>query len=313
MKILITGACGFIGGHFLDKILEDSNYEVSVIDKITYAANSDNLKKIFTKNIPFFPFGIEETKKVNEIIKNLNIDVILNFAAETHVDNSIKDLRPFIASNINGVYSLLESCRTFGTKLIHISTDEVYGPANWDPFKEDDKLNPLNPYSATKAASEHLILSYCNTFKIDYLIVRPSNNYGPRQNKEKFIPKYINCLKENKKFPLYGDGLQVREWFFVKDCADSIKRLLPPSRTLNNVYNIGCPRSKQFNIDVLKIIHSFYNPNNTAFENTIEFVEDRKGHDKKYAINIERFFKEFKNLNSTPLEEGLKQTIDYYK
>lgn len=314
MKVLITGACGFIGGHFLDQILEDETHEVFVVDKITYAAHPLNLKKIFNQNIVFFPCGIEDNIRINSIIKDNNIELIVNFAAETHVDNSIKNLKPFLESNINGVYSLLESCKNFGTKLIHISTDEVYGPAGWDSFYEDNKLNPMNPYSATKAAAEHLIQSYANTFKIDYLIVRPSNNYGPKQNSEKFIPKYISCLKENKKFPLYGDGMQIREWFFVKDCARSIKNLVNKHKDLNHkVYNISSLHSSQINIEVLKKIYKIYNPNNLKFEDTIEFVEDRKGHDRKYAINTERFFQEFKNLNYTLLEEGLMQTVEYYK
>lgn len=314
MNILITGACGFIGSHFLDQILENDSYKVFVVDKITYAANQQNLKKIFSSKVTFFPCGIENEIKISDIIEKNKIETIVNFAAETHVDNSIKNLGPFITSNVNGVHSLLESCRKFKARIIHISTDEVYGPAGWDAFTEDSKLNPMNPYSATKAASEHLIQSYSNTFKIEYLIVRPSNNYGPRQNSEKFIPKYIDCLKENKKFPVYGDGMQVREWFFVKDCAKAIKDLMEKYQELKHkIYNISCPHSSQINIEVLKKIHKLYNPNNIEFENTVDFVEDRKGHDRKYSINTERFFEEFKTLNYNHLEEGLKQTIEYYK
>lgn len=311
MNILVTGAAGFIGSHFIDVMLQ---HNLVVIDKLSYAASRDNIKNLCLNEIPLYTNSIEDTNQVTKAIIENNIEVVVNFAAETHVDNSIKDCRPFVKSNVDGVLSLLEACKLTRTKLIHISTDEVYGPAGDLPFHENDKLSPQNPYAATKAASEHLIVSYANTFNLEYLIIRPTNNFGPRQNLEKFIPKYIKSVIENKKFPLYGDGTQIREWFFVKDCVNVISELVKSHNNLrHNVYNIGSPGTSMKNIDVCKKIHSIIS-GNSSFEETITFVQDRPGHDKKYAINIDRMISEVgHSISWTSFESGVLETIEYYK
>lgn len=311
MNVLVTGAAGFIGGHFLDAC---SEINVVALDKITYAASFQKISQIFNSKIPFLCCCIEETNKIiNEIVKN-NIEVVINFAAETHVDNSILDCKPFIRSNFEGVHSVLEACRFTKVKLIQISTDEVYGPAGDHPFAEEDKLNPQNPYSATKASAEHLIQSYSNTFGVEYLIIRPTNNFGPAQNCEKFIPKYISCLLQKRKFPLYGDGKQIREWFFVRDCSRVVLNMVKNHRNLKHaIYNVGSPNSSMCNIDVCRKIYDILNVGEFSFEDSISFVQDRPGHDRKYSINIDRMLNELKDFEFTNMNAALEQTIRYYQ
>lgn len=311
MNILVTGAAGFIGGHFLDACKE---INVFALDKITYAASPQKISQIFNSKIPFLCFGIEETNKViNAIIKN-NINLVVNFAAETHVDNSIIDCKPFIQSNFEGIHSILEACKFTKTKLIQISTDEVYGPAEGLPFLEQDRFNPQNPYSATKAAAEHLIQSYANTFGVKYLIIRPTNNFGPFQNCEKFIPKYISSLLQKRKFPLYGDGKQIREWFFVRDCARVILSMVKNHVNLkHSIYNIGAPKSSMHNIEVCRKIYDILNVDAFSFEESISFVKDRPGHDRKYSINIDKMLDELKEFKFTNMDDALLETINYYQ
>lgn len=314
MNVLITGAAGFIGSHFVDEILDSTLNPVVVFDKISYASSLENIKKLSAK-INWYSENITNTPLLIKSIIDNNVDVIVNFAAETHVDNSIKDCKPFVESNVSGVLSILEACKFTKIKLLHISTDEVYGPANSVPFKESDKLSPLNPYSATKAASEHLIESYINTFKIDAKIIRPSNNFGPRQNSEKFIPKYIFSVKNNKSFSLYGDGLQIREWFYVKDCVKVIKELLflwEQNKFPQKILNIGCPNSHSTNIDMCQKIY-YKMKNNKNYIHTINFVEDRPGHDKKYAIDLSLLSSILPNFQYTNFETAIEETIQYYE
>ena len=200
MNLLITGCAGFIGSHAVDHFL-DVGHNVVGVDCFTYAASLDNLKSALAdKNFTLYETDICDTNKIIEYCADHKIDWIVNFAAETHVDNSIESCEKFIHSNIVGVQSLLECCRELGIKLFHISTDEVYGSIKSGSFSENDKLNPKNPYSATKAAAEHLVQSYENTYGVEFIIVRPSNNFGPRQNKEKFIPTILTSLVNKQKF-----------------------------------------------------------------------------------------------------------------
>jgi len=306
MSVLITGVAGFIGGHTADFFISN-NEDVVGCDSLTYAANQDTVNDLRSK-IQFYDLDICNTEKIIKATKSQKIDTIINFAAETHVDNSIKDVSPFIHSNIHGVVSLLEVARNTGARLIHISTDEVYGPAGDDvSFKEEDVLSPKNPYAATKASADLLIQSFKNTYNVKASIVRPCNNFGPRQNKEKFIPTILNSLSKKRKIPIYGDGSQRREWIFVKDTA----------RIIYEIFN------KKVDFDVLNITSGFELKNievtkkiaqkeGLEFDEIIEFVEDRPGHDLRYSISIEKLRK-YLDCKFTDFDVALDETIAFYK
>lgn len=311
-KLLVTGGAGFIGGHFAQL----SHSDCVCLDKITYASNFETLKilKDRRKPVPFVRADIRNTPKVIETCLKHDINTIVNFAAETHVDNSIRDAAPFVASNVDGVRSLLEVCRRTGCDMVHISTDEVYGPATDSSFKEDDKLAPKNPYSATKAAAEHLIESYRNTYGVRCMILRPTNNFGPRQNNEKFIPKFIECYMRNVPFPLYGDGKQVREWTYVKDCARIIEELIDLGVS-NDVINIGTLDSSMSNLEMCTILLDKLNTltiQKKTLKDVVSFVPDRPGHDRKYAIDISKLISKLPSLKilCTPFGEALEEACD---
>lgn len=321
MRVLVTGAAGFIGSHFLDCFQGPAREVAACIDKITYASSREALQNISMRKIPWYHADIKDTSTVIRAIIDHDVDLVVNFAAETHVDNSIRDCRPFVESNVNGILSILEACRMTKTRLLHISTDEVYGPAGDIPFKENDKLSPKNPYAATKAAAEHLIDSYRNTFGVQALIVRPTNNFGPRQNFEKFMPKYINSVATNTKFPLYGDGLQEREWFYVKDCARMIRDLAEKWVGYESdvrCVNIGSPDTLAKNIDVCRSLFNKISIESTLpcseekFLETIQFVLDRPGHDKKYSIDVGGMQIMLPNFKFTPFEEAANETVSHY-
>ena len=307
MNILITGCAGFIGSHAVDEFL-NFGYNIIGIDNLTYAGNLLNLDSALKNSkFEFIKEDIANFESINLICKNKKIDWIINFAAETHVDNSINSMTEFIHSNIIGVSSLLQCCKQNNIKLLQISTDEVYGSIDSNSFSETDRLNPLNPYAATKAAADHLILSYNNTFKIDYIIVRPSNNFGERQNIEKLLPKSITSLINNKKIQIYGNGSNIREWTYVKDTVKAIRFLLEKNK-LNEIYNI----SSQFeltNINIANTLCQLFNLNTT---NSIEFIEDRKGHDSRYSINIEKLLLLDYKIESS-FFENIKNTIEWFK
>jgi len=308
-NLLITGCAGFIGSHTVDCFLEDKNYSVFGLDKMTYAANEKNLKLAFeNERFKFYKGDICDSDFVENICRENNIDWIINFAAETHVDNSISDSKEFLKSNFLGVHSLLEVCKSNkNVKLFQISTDEVYGVASDNVcFSENDKLNPKNPYSATKAAAEHLIKSYVNTYKIKTLMVRPSNNYGPRQHLEKFIPTILNSLKNNKKIPIYGNGNQIREWTYVKDTAKAIKFIIEKS-DYNQCYNVTS-NVEMKNISLVEQICSILKKD---FNDNVTYVEDRLGHDQRYSITNLKIknlgFKKYSNF-----ENNLIETINFF-
>jgi dTDP-glucose 4,6-dehydratase len=316
-NVLITGAAGFIGSHFLETCRNNKFEDVNVtalVDKISYASNVETLKFINFWKIPFYHSDIQDTSTMIRAIVDNNVNIVVNFAAETHVDNSIRDAKPFIESNVKGTLSVLEACRATKIKLLHISTDEVYGPAGDDGFNEEDKLNPKNPYAATKAAAEHLVESYRNTFGVDSLIVRPSNNYGPRQHIEKFIPKYItNCLA-GKPFPLYGDGGQIREWFYVKDNARMIRELvikMSKNQVEDRVLNLGRMASSMSNLTMCQLLHKELN-SMLYFDSTVNLVEDRLGHDRVYAINTSKVMRLLPKFEFTPFDQTLKECVEYY-
>lgn len=279
MKIITTGGRGFIGSHFIEAAL-DKGHTVLDIDFMGYCANI---------NLPFdnHPNYKHLNKDICDI-KHLPVcDVLVNFAAETHVDNSINDTTPFVHSNIIGVHNLLEVIR--GKKeyerplFVQISTDEVYGDREDGEFKETDSLTPSNPYSATKVAAEALVLAYHRTYGINYLITRSSNNYGQRQYEEKLIPKSIKCMQEGKKIPIHGDGSYVRDWIYVKDNADGILTLIEKG-IQNDIFNLGSGNRIK-NLDVVKEIINWFGADH---ESSIQFVPNRWGQDVRYALNTDK-------------------------
>ena len=275
MEIVVTGGRGFIGSHFVEKAIE-SGHSVTDFDCMSYCS---------LEQLPF-----DNHKNYRHIKQDIcdishlpSCDVVVNFAAETHVDNSINDTNPFLHSNVIGVHNLLEIIRGKQTHerplFVQISTDEVYGDRPHGAFKETDKLTPSNPYSASKAAAEMFVLSYHRTYGLNYLITRSSNNYGPRQYYEKLIPKTIKCIDTNKKIPLHGDGSYVRDWIYVKDNVDAISFLIE-SGCKNDVYNVGA-NNHLTNLDVVTdLLHSF----GKGIDH-IKFVPNRWGQDLRYSLD----------------------------
>jgi dTDP-glucose 4,6-dehydratase len=280
MKVLVTGGAGFIGGHAIEHFTSCGD-EVINVDKLTYAASSSKLNLC-----RFVHLDVSDRQEFQKLLSEVSPDYVVHFAAETHVDNSIKSYEDFVKSNVEGAASVALTCSNLGIKLCHISTDEVYGPAGDEPFSEEDRLNPMNPYSATKAAGDMLVKSFHNTYKLQYVIVRPSNNYGPHQHQEKFIPKLLKSIQEGNKFPLYGNGSQVREWTYVKDTVAIIRKLLLEEKDWCSTYNVTSNISMTNN-EVIEAVLKLHHKNITRDE-IIEHVIDRKGHDKKYSITAEK-------------------------
>jgi dTDP-glucose 4,6-dehydratase len=304
-NILITGGAGFIGSNYVRFVRkEHPDYNVTVLDKLTYAANKSYLA--YLDGIELVQGDICDKDIVSNLIKKT--DLIVNFAAETHVDNSIKDSAPFVRSNIFGVHTILEEVRKHKIeKYLQISTDEVYGSIDNGSFKETDILNPRNPYSATKAAGDLLCRSYFSTYNIPVVITRSSNNYGPAQHLEKFMPVIIKNALSDKKIPVYGNGKNIRDWLFVEDNCRGIDAVLHKGR-VGEVYNIGGENEKT-NIDLVKtILKELKKP-----ESLISFVEDRLGHDKRYSLNIEKIKKELGWSPKTDLADGIKTTVRWYR
>jgi dTDP-glucose 4,6-dehydratase len=307
MKVIITGGAGFIGGHAVQHFVEEGD-DVLNIDKLTYASKIEN-----TQISKFVNLDICETDKLCKIMKEFSPDVLINFAAETHVDNSINSSKEFVKSNLEGATSVMDSCVKNNVKLCHISTDEVYGPAFDRPFTESDILCPMNPYSATKAAADMMLPAYKNTHNLNYIVVRPSNNYGPNQHQEKFIPKLINCINKKTQFPLYGVGDQEREWTFVKDTTRIIRRLVNAKNIAWNegsVYNLSSGITYK-NIDVAKIVIDSYNKKHNCklrLEDIIKFSVDRPGHDKKYWISSKKL-SNVVNYNYTSFHSGVSEIV----
>lgn len=306
MVLMATGAAGFIGANFVHYILEKyPELDVLVYDKLTYAGNMDNLKDISDK-IKFVRGDICDTGTVGEAIKRFGVDEIINFAAETHVDRSISNASDFLESNVKGVYTLLEAARKYDIKrFLQISTDEVYGSIQNGSFYETSNINPSNPYSAAKAAGDLLARSYYNTYKLPVLITRSSNNFGPYQFPEKLIPLMILKAMKNESLPVYGTGMNVRDWIYVEDNCAGIDIVFRKG-SLGEVYNIGGGNEKP-NIEVVKLIlKQLGKP-----ESLITFVRDRPGHDLRYSLNSDKT----RALGWRPahsFEEAMKKTIGWY-
>ena len=316
-KILVTGGLGFIGSNLIKQLLEKNFYVINV-DKVSYASNFYNTKEyISNKKYKFFKLDIQNKKKLERILFKFKPIGIFNLAAETHVDRSIDDPKNFINSNILGVYSLLEAFKSYykknkKAKLIHISTDEVYGDVLTGRSKESDAYIPSSPYSASKAASDHLVYSYVRTYKIPAIITNCSNNYGPRQHGEKLIPKIIYNILNNKPLPIYGKGKNSREWIYVDDHCDALIKIFRKGK-IGNFYNIGSNINLN-NISIvkklLKIAKKHIKLGNKV---KIKFIPDRPGHDFRYAINSNKIKKEIGWKSKTNLNVGLKKTLIWYK
>jgi len=304
MKILTTGTAGFIGSAFVRQAAK-KGIEVIVVDCLDYAGDLARIQEA-KPGFKFYKADIRDAKKINAIFNKEKPQAVVNFAAQSHVDRSIKDPAIFIDTNVRGVQVLLEASRAAGIeKFVHISTDEVYGDIEQGEFLETTPLNPSSPYSASKAAADLLVRSYQRTFKFPAVIVRPSNNYGPWQYPEKLIPLAILKLMRGEKVPVYSRGENVREWLFVEDCARGIMDILEKGR-IGEVYNLGSGQEKQ-NIEVVRQILKIMG----CDESRIEFVKDRPGHDIRYKLNSQKVRQETGWQPKVSFEEGIKTTVSW--
>jgi len=312
-NLLITGGMGFIGSNFIRYILGlEKDFHIINVDKLTYAGNPENLKDIeekYSKNYTFYRVDICDFTTINEIVKKENIDAIINFAAESHVDRSIDNPNIFCDTNVFGTQTLLNIAKKHNLKkYLQISTDEVYGSLDFNdpPFSEDTNLSPSSPYSATKASADLLVGAYFKTFNLPINITRCSNNYGPYQFPEKLIPLMIHNALNDKELPVYGKGVNVRDWIYIIDHCKAILEVLEKGKN-GEIYNIG-GNSEMANIDVVKeILNLLDKP-----ESLIKFVTDRLGHDLRYAINHEKITRELGWKPEVDFQKGLKLTIDWY-
>ncbi|BAB60064.1 dTDP-glucose 4,6-dehydratase [Thermoplasma volcanium GSS1] len=309
MKLLVTGGAGFIGSNFINYWLKKHQRDSIVnVDKLTYAANPDYVDhKSFSDRYELIKADIANAKQIESIIKD--VDCVVNFAAESHVDNSIKSPEPFIRSNYVGVYNILEAVRKYDIRFHQISTDEVFGSLPLDSsqkFDEHSPYAPRNPYSATKAAADMLVRSYINTYGIKATISNCSNNYGPNQHREKLIPKTVYNAIHNFRIPIYGSGRQIRDWIHVLDHCSAIEAILERGR-IGETYLVSA-RNEQHNIDVVKKILGILGKD----ESLIEYVSDRPGHDVRYAIDPKKIENELDWKPSIPFDEGLRDTVNHY-
>ena len=314
-KFFVTGGLGFIGSNLIEYLL-NTGHNVINIDKISYASNFYNTKEFKNnKNYKFYKSDICNKKNLDYLIKKYKPKCIFNLAAETHVDRSIDNSDSFIKSNILGVQSLLEVLvKNKRTKLIHISTDEVYGNIKKNVrTTEKSPYNPLNPYAATKAASDHLVRSYINTYKINAIITNSCNNYGPRQNPEKLIPKIIfNILYNKKNLPIYAKGKNSREWIYVLDHCQALYKIYQKGKN-GETYNIGSNHNLK-NIDLVKkIISLCKNKKKINIKSQIKFIKDRPGHDLRYALNSKKIRSKIKWSTKVNISKGLLRTIEWYQ
>ncbi len=313
MKIAITGGAGFIGSNFITYMMKNHpDYEIVCIDKLTYAGNMRNLSAVINdSNFTFFRADICDRERIYQIIEAEKPDMVVNFAAESHVDRSIENPDVFLRTNIVGTAVLMDACRKFGNIRYHqVSTDEVYGDLPLDRpdllFTEETPIHTSSPYSSSKASADLLALAYHRTYQIPVTISRCSNNYGPYQFPEKLIPLMIANALNEKTLPVYGTGLNVRDWLYVEDHCRAID-LIIHSGKIGEVYNVG-GNNEMRNIDIVKMIcQQLKKP-----ESLITYVQDRKGHDMRYAINSEKIQRELGWKPEVSFMDGIKSTIDWY-
>lgn len=319
--ILITGGAGFIGSHLVRRfVLEYKNYFVINIDNLTYASNIKLISDLDNEpNYQFIKGDISDKSVIKNIFNDFKIDYIIHLAAESHVDNSIDNPLLFVKTNILGTINLLEGARLSwsNSKSNHlfygISTDEVYGSlGEKGHFSEDSPYLPKSPYSASKASSDHFIRAYGNTYNIPFIISNCSNNYGPNQHTEKLIPLTINNILNGIKIPIYGDGQAIRDWIFVLDHIDAIDIIFHQG-IIGETYNVGA-NTEIKNLELVKLICTIIDKKKgyENSENLIQFVSDRPGHDKRYAINSSKIMSQLDWLPKTKFEKGLNLTVDWY-
>lgn len=313
MKIVVTGGAGFIGSNFIYYILDKyKDYKIICIDKLTYAGNlSTLLEAMKNKNFKFIKADICDIEKIDSIFRKEEPDIVVNFAAESHVDRSISNPGVFLETNIKGTSILLECCKKYNIKRYHqISTDEVYGDLPLDrkdlSFTEESALKPSSPYSASKTSADLLVLSYFRTYKLPITISRCSNNYGPYHFPEKLIPLIIIKALKDEKLPIYGDGKNVRDWIYVKDHCKAIDLILHKGK-IGEVYNVG-GNSEKSNLEVVKTILNILGKS----EKLIKFVPDRLGHDRRYAINNHKIESELGFKRDVTFEQGIEKTINWF-
>lgn len=310
MNILVTGGCGFIGSHFIRRMIARyADYKLVNLDLLTYAEDLENLGNIKAhQNYMFIQGDIQDRKLVRQIIESEQIDAIVNFAAESHVDLSIREPEVFVRTNVLGTQTLLEAAKDFSIqKFVQISTDEVYGSlTKFGCFTEDSPLKPNNPYSASKAGADLLVRSYYKTYGLNVNISRSSNNYGPFQYPEKLIPLIITNALEGKRLPIYGTGENIRDWIYVEDHVAAIDLILHKGKP-GEIYNVG-GRNERTNNEIAKLILEQLN----LSDEWIEYVQDRPGHDFRYAVNPEKIEKELGWRPNRLFRDGLKKTIQWY-
>ena len=306
MKFLVTGGLGFIGSNFILKLIDNiQGCSVTNIDDELYGSNNENLHTIEKlENYEFVKGNITNENLVNKLVEDA--DVVVNFAAESHVDRSIENARPFIESNIVGVFTLLEAVKKYQKKFIQISTDEVFGSLKIGSANEEAHLNPSSPYSSSKASAELLTSSYITTYGIDAKITRCTNNFGPRQFPEKLIPKTIILAKNNQNIPVYGDGKNIRDWIYVDDHSNAIIDVINKGKT-GESYNISSSNEID-NLTIIKKILSIMDKS----EDLIEFVKDRPGHDFRYSLDSSKIRNELNWNIKNSFEKRLEETIEWY-
>ena len=315
-KIIVTGGLGFIGSNLID-LLISKNFKVINIDKITYASNFYNIKDHQKKlNYQFVKCDLNNKDKLKKIVFNNKPVCIFNLAAETHVDRSIDSPENFIKSNILGVFNLLEIFRKYSkknkkTKLVHVSTDEVYGDILKGRSHENYPYNPSSPYAASKASSDHLVSSYIRTFNIPAIVTNCSNNYGPKQHPEKLIPKLIYNILKNKNLPIYGNGKNSREWIFVNDHCQALLKVFLKGK-IGEFYNIGSNKNLN-NLQICEILTDVAKKKfGIKYKGKIKFIKDRPGHDIRYALDSKKILKELKWKSTTNYKKGLEKTFLWY-
>ena len=322
-NILITGGAGFIGSHLVKYFVKKySNYKIINLDSLTYAGNLENLRDIEKyKNYKFIKADITDFKTLKNVFISYEIDSVINLAAESHVDRSIKDPFIFAKTNIFGTLNLLETAKqlwnnNYENKLFyHVSTDEVYGSLGYSGyFTEDSKYDPHSPYSASKASSDHFVRSYCDTYGLPIIISNCSNNYGPYQFPEKLIPLFINNIINNKPLPVYGNGKNVRDWLYVEDHVEAIDKIFHDAE-INQTFNIG-GFNEWKNIDLINLLINktdYLLGRKRGFSNDlVTYVKDRSGHDLRYAIDAKKLKNNLGWSPSLKFEEGIEKTIIWY-
>ncbi len=305
-KILVTGGLGFIGSNFiLFSLKNNSKIKITNVDACLTGSNKKNLRELKnSKQYNFVKSNINNQKIMNKLVsKN---DIVINFAAESHVDRSISNPKPFIDSNINGTYTILEAIRKYDKKLIQISTDEVYGSLKKNSAKEDFILNPSSPYSSSKASADLLVKSYHTTYGCDVKITRCTNNYGPRQFLEKLIPKVIINAINNKSIPVYGNGKNVRDWIYVIDHCKAIQKVLEKGKA-GEIYNIASKNEINNNTIIKTILKSLNKP-----YSLMKYVKDRPGHDFRYSLDSSKIEKKLNWKPNYEFKNGIKETISWY-